>query len=75
MIVISWLREGGRRPWERGFFDLGKNIRMSNQERRIHLLMKRKRSELEGRSEDRMEGISSACLAAESTFSLPGMRL
>ena len=28
--------------------------------------MKRKRSKLEGRSEDRMEGRSRACLAAES---------
>jgi len=35
--------------------------------------MKRKRSELEGKSEDRIEGRSSACLAAESTFSLPGI--
>jgi len=42
---------------------------------RINLLMKRKRSELEGRSEDRMEGKSSACLAPESTFSLPGITL
>jgi len=39
------------------------------------LLVKRKRSELEGRSEDRMEGRSSACLAAESTISLPGIPL
>jgi len=37
--------------------------------------MKRKRSELEGRSGDRMEGRSSAYLAAESTFSLPGIPL
>jgi len=37
--------------------------------------MKRKRSELEGRSEDRMEGRSSACLVVESTFSLPGISL
>jgi len=37
--------------------------------------MKRKRSELEGRSEDRMEGRSSACLTAESIFSLPGIPL
>ena len=35
----------------------------------------KKRSELEERSEDRMEGRSSACLAAESTFSLPGISL
>ena len=35
--------------------------------------MKRKRSELEGRSKDCIEGRSSPCLAAESTFSLPGM--
>ena len=35
--------------------------------------MKRKSSELEGRSEDRMEGRSSA--AAKSIFSLPGMPL
>jgi len=39
------------------------------------LLIKWKRSELEGKSEDRMEGRSSACLAAESTFSLPRMPL
>jgi len=37
--------------------------------------MKRKRSELKGRNEDRMEGRSSACLAAEPTFSLPGIPL
>jgi len=35
--------------------------------------MKRKISKLEGRSEDRMEGRSSA--AAKSIFSLPGMPL
>jgi len=39
------------------------------------LLIKRKRSEIEVRSEDRMEGRSSACLAAESTFLLPGIPL
>jgi len=37
--------------------------------------MKRKRSELEGRSEDRMKGRSSACLAAQSKFPLPGIPL
>ena len=38
-------------------------------------MMKRKRSKLEGRSEDRIEGRSSVCLAAKSTFSLPGIPL
>jgi len=37
--------------------------------------MKRKRSELEGMSEDRMEGRSSACLVADSTFLLPRIPL
>ena len=37
--------------------------------------MKKGRSKLEGRKEDRMQGRSSACLAAESTFSLPGIPL
>ena len=37
------------------------------------MLMKRKKSALDGRSEDRMEGRSSACLADESTISLPGI--
>jgi len=37
--------------------------------------VKRKRLELEGRREDRMEGRSSACLAAEPIFSLPGIPL
>ena len=37
--------------------------------------MKRKRLELVGRSEDRMEGRSSVYLAAESTFLLPGVPL
>ena len=44
-----------------------------DQERRINLLMKRNRSELDGRSEDRTEGRSSACLEAKLTFSLPGI--
>ena len=37
--------------------------------------MKKKRLKLEGRSEDRIKGKRSACLAAESTFSLPGIPL
>jgi len=79
---ILWLREGrleedqGRGEsliWARMLeFCL---LQRSNQERRMNLLMKRKRSELEGWSEDRMDGRSSACLAAESTFSLPGISL
>ena len=58
--------------------DSGENITMLTSPKikpgeRINLLMKRKRSELEGRSENRMEGKSSASLAVELTFSSPGI--
>jgi len=79
-MEISWLREGRlEKDQRRGVSLLWARmfecclLQRSNQERRINSLMKR--SELGGRSEDRMEGRSSAYLAAESTFSLPKIPL
>jgi len=70
----------GRRPGQRWFLIWARILecclpQRSNEERRIYSLMKRKWSELEERSENRMERRSSACLAAESTFSLSGIPL
>jgi len=68
----------GRRPKERGFFDLGENISMLTSPKikpgeADKFVNEEEGIELEGRSEDPMEGRSSdACLVAGSTFSLPG---